>query len=119
MFRNEMLVFISEPAQCDRRFQLRSVNRLKVKQTGQGCFKVDIGIFNSAVSPQAAGQACSGSESLTHIHRLLTHLAHLYSKGRHKKKTLLDLGAHMVSKITALPCEIVFLFSIREMKRKG
>lgn len=36
--------------------------------------------FLSAESPQAGGQLCTRRESLTQMHRMLTHLGHLYRK---------------------------------------
>ena len=74
-----------------RGFQLCTVYSLEVEQTGQGCFKASVSsffffFFASAESPQAGGQLFTRRESLTHIHRLLTHLAHLYGREKAKKK---------------------------------
>lgn len=71
-------------------FQLCTVYSLEVEQTGQGCFKASVSsfffFFASAESPQAGGQLFTRRESLTHIHRLLTHLAHLYAREKAKTK---------------------------------
>lgn len=52
--------------------------------------------FASAESPQAGGQLFTRRESLTHIHRLLTHLAHLYAREKAKKSASLVFGVNTV-----------------------
>lgn len=87
-----MLQYISVPghsAHSDSSCVLYCVYSLEVKQTGQGCFQVSISSFLfSAESPQAGGQRYTRRESMTHIHRLLTHLAHLYSRNRQTNKNM-------------------------------
>lgn len=101
------------PARRAYRFQLCACS-FKMNQTGQGCLYLSISsFFFSLLNLMAGGQLWTRRESLTHIHRLLTHLAHLYNRKLSKQTSaLLVFGGDIDTELLSTLCPSYFCFSL-------